>query len=51
VETLLRLMYLKHRYQLGYQRHCREVADSIGLRRFAHIPLDQPGHISTPWSS
>jgi transposase, IS5 family len=42
VQTLLRLLYLKHRYQLGYQRLCREVADSISWRRFCHIPLDQP---------
>jgi transposase, IS5 family len=42
VQTLLRLLYLKHRYQLGYQSLCQEVADSIGWRRFARIPLDQP---------
>jgi transposase, IS5 family len=42
VPTLLRLLYLKHRYQLGYESLCREVADSIGWRRFCRIPLDQP---------
>jgi IS5 family transposase len=42
VPTLLRLLYLKHRYQLGYQSLCQEVADSIGWRRFCRIPLDQP---------
>jgi IS5 family transposase len=42
VPTLLRLLYLKHRYQLGYQTLCREVADSISWRRFCRIPLDQP---------
>ena len=42
LQTLLRLLYLKHRYQLGYQTLCREVADSISWRRFCHIPLDQP---------
>jgi IS5 family transposase len=42
VPTLLRLLYLKHRYQLGYESLCREVADSISWRRFARIPLDQP---------
>jgi IS5 family transposase len=42
VPTLLRLLYLKHRYQLGYQTPCREVADSIAWRRFCRIPLDQP---------
>ena len=42
VQTLLRLLYLKHRYQLGYESLCAEVADSIGWRRFCRIPLDQP---------
>jgi IS5 family transposase len=42
VATLLRLLYLKHRYQLGYESVCAEVADSIGWRRFCRIPLDQP---------
>jgi IS5 family transposase len=42
VDTLLRLLYLKHRYQLGYESLCREVGDSIGWRRFCRIALDQP---------
>jgi IS5 family transposase len=42
VPTLLRLLYLKHRYQLGYETLCCEVADSISWRRFCRIPLDQP---------
>jgi transposase, IS5 family len=42
IPTLLRLLYLKHRYQLGYQSLCREVSDSISWRRFCRIPLDQP---------
>jgi len=42
VPTLLRLLYLKHRYQFGYQTLCREVADSISWRRCCRIPLDQP---------
>jgi IS5 family transposase len=29
VETYLRLMYLKHRYGLGYETLCKEVADSL----------------------
>jgi IS5 family transposase len=33
---------LKHRYQLGYESLCREVADSIGWRRFCRLGLDQP---------
>jgi IS5 family transposase len=40
--TLLRLLYLKHRYQLGYESLCKEVGDSISWRRFCRIPLDQP---------
>jgi transposase, IS5 family len=42
IDTLLRLLYLKHRYGLGYESLCREVADSIGWRRFCRIPLDHP---------
>jgi len=40
VETYLRLMYLKHRYTLGYETLVREVADSLHWRRFCRIPLD-----------
>jgi transposase, IS5 family len=40
--TLVRLLYLKHRSQLGYQTLVWEVGDSITWRRFARIPLDQP---------
>ncbi len=42
IQTLLRLLYLKHRYQLGYETLCREVSDSISWRRFCRIGLDQP---------
>ena len=42
VDTLLRLLYLKHRYQFGYETLCREVADSISWRRFCRIGLDRP---------
>jgi IS5 family transposase len=42
IDTLLRLLYLKHRYQLGYETLCKEVADSIGWRRFCRIPLHRP---------
>jgi transposase, IS5 family len=41
VDTLLRLLYLKHRYGLGYESLCREVADSLSWRRFCRIPLDR----------
>jgi transposase, IS5 family len=40
VETYLRLMYLKHRYGLGYETLCKEVADSFTWRRFCRIALD-----------
>jgi len=40
MEVYLRLMFLKHRHGLGYETLCREVADSIGWRRFCRIPLD-----------
>jgi transposase, IS5 family len=42
IETLLRLLYLKHRHGLGYESLCREVADSISWRRFCRIGLDRP---------
>jgi IS5 family transposase len=42
VDTLQRLLYLKHRYQLGYETLCREVADSMGWRRFCRLDLDRP---------
>jgi IS5 family transposase len=40
IETYLRLMYLKHRYGLGYETLCKEVADSFAWRRFCRIALD-----------
>ena len=42
VETYLRLMYLKHRYRLGYETLVREVMDSLHWRRFCHLALDAP---------
>jgi transposase, IS5 family len=42
VDTLLRLLYLKHRYGLGYERLCREVSDSISWRRLCRIGLERP---------
>ena len=41
ISSLIRLLYLKHRYQLGYESLCREVSDSISWRRFCRIPLDE----------
>jgi transposase, IS5 family len=43
VETYLRLMYLKHRYRLGYEMLVREVTDRLHWRRFCHLALDAPG--------
>ena len=39
IETYLRMMFLKHRYRLGYETLRREVADSISWSRFCRIPL------------
>ena len=39
IDTYLRMMFLKHRYRLGYELLCREVADSISGQRFCRIPL------------
>ena len=39
IETYLRLMYLKHRYSLGYETLVKEVADSISWRRFSRLGL------------
>ncbi len=39
METYLRLMFLKFRYQLGFEALCREVADSISWQRFCRIPF------------
>ncbi|MHB8841448.1 MAG: ISNCY family transposase [Candidatus Aquicultor sp.] len=40
VQTYLRLMYLKFRYQLGYEALVNEVSDSLMWRTFCRIPLD-----------
>jgi IS5 family transposase len=40
VATYLGMMYLKHRYQLGYEVLVKEVKDSFAWRRFCHISLD-----------
>src|SRR5207247_1912416 len=42
VDSLLRLLYLKHRYGLGYETLCQEASDSISWRRFCRIGLDRP---------
>ena len=40
VATYLGMMYLKHRYQLGYEVLVKEVKDSFAWRRFCHLSLD-----------
>ena len=48
IESYLRLMYLKHRYRLGYETLVKEVADSLSWRRFCRIGLDKrPPHPTT----
>jgi IS5 family transposase len=46
IETYLRVMYLMHRYGLGYETLCKEVADSFTRRRFCRIALD--GRVPDP---
>ena len=41
VATYLRLMYLKDRYQFGYETLVDEVEDHIKWRKFCQIPLDK----------
>lgn len=40
IDTFIRLMYLKHRYGLGYELLVDQVRDSIMWRRFCRIPID-----------
>jgi transposase, IS5 family len=40
IETYLRLMFLKARFRLGYERLCVEVSDSLSWRRFCRIGLE-----------
>jgi transposase, IS5 family len=46
IETYLRLMYLRHRFGLGYETLCKEVSDSFTWRRFCRIALD--GRVPDP---
>ncbi|MBI4726762.1 transposase [candidate division TA06 bacterium] len=39
IESYLRLMYLKHRYQMGYDTLVKEVSDSFKWRRFCRLSL------------
>jgi IS5 family transposase len=40
IESYLRLMFLKYRFNLGYERLCVEVSDSLSWRRFCRIGLE-----------
>jgi len=40
VATYLRMMYLKYRYQMGYEVLVKEVSDSFAWRRFCHLSLE-----------
>jgi transposase, IS5 family len=51
VDTLLRLLYLLHRHQLGYERLCREVSDSIGWRGSAACRWTGRCRTRPRWSS
>ena len=42
IESYLRLMYLKHRFNMGYETLVKEVSDSIKWRTFCHFTLDDP---------
>ena len=39
METVLRMLFLRYRYRLGFETLCREVADSLAWRRFCRVPL------------
>lgn len=41
VSTYLRMMFLKDRYQFGYESLVDEVKDNIKWRRFCQIPVDK----------
>lgn len=41
IEKYLRLMVLKHKYNLGYESLVKEVGDSITWRMFCRIPIDE----------
>lgn len=48
IETYLRLMHLRFRYDLGFETLCAEVTDSLSWRRFCRIgPYDSVPHPTT----
>ena len=40
VATYIRMMYLKRRYELGYETLVKEVKDSLTWRRFCRLSLE-----------
>jgi IS5 family transposase len=42
IEKYVRLMVLKHKYNLGYESLVKEVGDSITWRMFCRIAIDEP---------
>ena len=49
IETYLRMMFLEHRYKVGYETLCREVAESLSWSRCCRVPLGtRAPHPSTP---
>ena len=40
METYLRLMFLKFRFELGYEQLCVQVSDSLSWRRFCRVGLE-----------
>jgi Transposase DDE domain./Transposase domain (DUF772). len=42
IEKYIRLMVLKHKYNLGYESLVKEVGDSITWRMFCRIAIDEP---------
>ena len=40
METYVRLMFLKFRFELGYEQLCVQVSDSLSWRRFCRIGLE-----------
>ncbi len=42
IDTYLRMMYIKRRYQLGYEVLVKEISDSFAWRRFCHLSLEDP---------
>jgi IS5 family transposase len=51
METYLRMMVLKYRYGLGFERLCAEVSDSVSWRRFCRVSLDEASRTARHWKT